>query len=198
MIILASQSSARVAVLRNAGVVFRQVAANVDEDGPKRTMRGAGPAAVALHLAHAKASAVDPKDGTLVIGADQILVCDGTWFDKPDGLAGAFRHLQMLRGCTHDLVTAAVLHRGGVPVWEHVVTPKLTMRDVSDAAIHAILTLDGGGCLHTVGAYRVEGPGIQLFSAITGEWAAVLGLPLLPLLAAFRDLGVDVLLPSST
>ncbi len=193
MIILASQSTARAAVLRNAGVSFRQVASQVDEDGPKRALRAQGAEAVALHLAHAKAAAVDPGDGTPVIGADQILVCEGAWLDKPDGLAGARRHLQALRGRTHALVTAVVLHRAGQAVWEHVAVPRLVMRDVPDATIDALLLADPD-CVHCVGAYRVEGPGVQLFDAIEGEWAAVLGLPLLPLLAVLRNHAPGVLL----
>ena len=196
MIVLASQSTARASVLRGAGVAFTQVPAAVDEDRPKQALRAQGPAAVALHLAHAKAAAVDLGDGTLVIGADQILVCDGVWFDKPPNLTGARAHLQALRGRSHTLVTAVVLHRGGEPVWDHVALPTLRMRDVSDAAIDALLALDGAACVKTVGAYRVEGPGIQLFSAIEGEWSAVLGLPLLSLLAAMRAQGTDVLLPN--
>ena len=195
MIMLASQSAARASVLRGAGVRFTQVAAAIDEDGPKRMLRDQGAEAVALYLAHAKATAVDPRDETLVIGADQILVCDGVWFDKPVGLAGARAHLRALRRRSHKLVTAIVLHRGGLPIWEHVAIPVLTMRDVSDEAIDALLALDGAACLHTVGAYRVEGPGVQLFSAIDGEWSAVLGLPLLPLLGAMRTQGADGLLP---
>ena len=181
-------------MLRGAGVGFIQVAAAIDEDEPKRTLRDQGAEAVALYLAHAKATAVDPGDGTLVIGADQILVCDGVWFDKPIGLAGARAHLRTLRGRSHKLVTAVVLHRDGLPVWEHVTIPVLTMRDVSDEAIDALLALDGPACMHTVGAYRVEGPAVQLFSAIDGEWAAVLGLPLLPLLEAMRAQDADGLL----
>lgn len=184
--ILASQSTARAAVLRNAGVVFRQITSAVDEDGPKQALRAQGATAVALHLAHAKAASVDPGDGSLVIGADQILVCEGVWFDKPDGLAGARSHLRALRGRTHELVTAVVLRRGGQALWEHVAVPRLTMRDVSDAGIDAMLALDGAECVHCVGGYRVEGPGVQLFSAIEGEWAAILGLPLLQLLGAIR------------
>lgn len=182
-------------MLRSAGVAFTQIAAAINEDEPKRTLRNQGAKVVALHLAHAKASAVDPGDDTLVIGADQILVCDDVWFDKPAGLAGAQAHLRALRGRSHQLVTAVVLHRGGLPIWEHVAIPVLTMRDVSDNAIDALLALDGAACVHTVGAYRVEGPGVQLFSAIDGEWSAVLGLPLLPLLEAMRAQGTDALLP---
>ena len=194
MIVLASQSVARATVLRGAGIPFTQVPASVDEDGPKQAMRARGAKAVALHLAHAKAAAVDPGDGTLVIGADQILVCDDIWFDKPADFAAARRCLQALRGRAHELVTAVVLHRGGAPVWEHLAVPVLTMRNASDEAIDMLMAIEGPACLQTVGAYRVEGPGIQLFTAIDGEWSAVLGLPLLPLLEALRAQETGLLL----
>ena len=185
-LVLASQSPARATLLRQAGLVFDVRASAIDEAGPKRSLRDQGAAAAALHLAEAKAAIVDRRDGSLVIGADQILVCEGVWFDKPADMAEARQHLQRLRGRVHELVTAVVLQQTGVVVWSHVMVPRLTMRDLSDDAIDDILTREGDGLLQTVGAYKVEGLGLQLFSSIEGEWAAVLGLPMLALLEALR------------
>lgn len=196
-LVLASGSTARAAVLSQAGLRFTVRVADVDEAGPKRAMRDQGAEAVALHLAHAKAAAVDDADGALVIGADQILVCEGAWFDKPAGLGEAREHLRRLQGRVHTLVTVVVLHRHGRALWSHVAVPALRMRALSDAAIDAVLAQDAPACLATVGAYRVEGPGVQLFEHIEGEWPAILGLPLLPLLAALRDVtGITGLLPN--
>ena len=185
-LVLASQSVARAAVLRQAGLAFTVRVAGVDEAGPKQAMRAEGAEAVAMHLAHAKAAAADQSDGALVIGADQVLVCEGISFDKPADMGEAASHLRRLRGQTHQLVTAVVLYHHGRPVWSHLACPSLTMWDFPDEVIAAYLEGDGAACLHTVGAYRVEGPGIQLFERIEGEWSAVLGLPMLALLAELR------------
>jgi septum formation protein len=130
----------------------------------------------------------------LVIGADQMLVCtiDGTerWFDKPADLAAARGHLRSLRGREHRLVTAIVCWRHGARIWQHVAIPRLTMRNASDSFIEAYLVAEGDRVLSSVGAYRLEGPGVQLFSAVEGEHAAVLGVPLLALLDFLRDHGV--------
>ena len=196
-LVLASRSTARAAVLSQAGLRFTVRAADIDEAAPKRAMRDQGAEAVAVHLAHAKAALADHADGAMVIGADQILVCEGAWFDKPAGLSGAREHLRQLRGRVHTLVTAIVLHQHGRPYWSHVALPTLRMRAMSDGAIDAVLAQDGPACLATVGAYRIEGPGVQLFEYIEGEWPAILGLPLLPLLGALRDAGdVAGLLPN--
>ena len=177
-LILASGSATRAALLSQAGLAFEVRVSAVDEAGPKASLRTEGASAVALHLAMAKAAAVDPGDGSLVIGADQMLVCDGVWFDKPADMTEARQHLQRLRGRAHELVTAVVLRQDGVVVWTHVAVPRMVMREVSDAEIDTLLAKEGEAVLATVGAYRVEGPGQRLFSAIEGEWAAVLGLPI--------------------
>ncbi|MBX9699344.1 MAG: Maf family protein [Acetobacteraceae bacterium] len=196
-LVLASASTARHALLLAAGLEVIAIASAVDEEAIKQSARAEGLSAVdtALLLADAKAMRVAARDPqALVIGADQMLVwtADGAerWFDKPPDLAGARDHLRALRGREHRLVTAIVCWRHGARIWQHVAVPRLTMRDVSDAFLDAYLALEGERVLSSVGAYRLEGPGVQLFSAVQGEHAAVLGLPMLPLLGFLRDHGV--------
>lgn len=193
-LILASASAARRALLEAAlspTLRFTVQAASVDEVATKRRMQAAGasPQDAALALADAKAAAV-PAGDAIVIGADQVLVCGGRWFDKPRDLAEVGGHLRALRGRTHGLATAAVCRRDGAAVWQHVETPELTMRAVSDRFIDAYLAAEGEACLSSVGGYRLEGLGIQLFDAVLGDHSAILGLPLLPLLAFLRGQGV--------
>jgi len=192
-LILASQSRYRLALLHQAGIAAEAVPAHVDEAEIKAGARADGLAAdeTALLLASLKAERVarrHPDD--LVIGADQLLVCDGEWFDKPADLDAARAQLKALRGRTHVLVTAVLCQKGGQRVWQHVARPRLTMRDFSDAFLEHYVALEGDALTTTVGAYRVEGPGVQLFDAIEGEHAAIVGLPLLPLLGFLRQHGV--------
>ena len=190
-VVLASTSPTRRALLSAAGVPFSVQAPEVDEATIKRALwdRQADPAETALSLADAKAHAIQPL-GTLVIAADQLLVCDGQWFDKPMDLTEARQQLLTLRARTHTLVTAAVCWRDGAPVWHRVTAPTLTMRAFSPAFLDRYLAGEGDAVLGSVGCYRMEGLGAQLFSAVTGEHAAILGLPMLDLLAFLRDAGV--------
>ncbi len=184
-------------MLEGAGLRFEAIAAAVDEGAIKESAQAEGipPAEAALMLADAKAMRIAARrPEALVIGGDQLLTCiiDGKvhWFDKPVGLDGARQHLRTLRGLRHELVTATVAWRGGERIWQDVSTPRLTMRDVSDQFIEDYLALEGEILCSSVGAYRVEGPGIQLFNRIEGEHSAILGLPLLPLLRFLRQHGV--------
>ena len=190
-LVLASASRIRLSLLRNAAIPVIARPAAIDEETIKCTARrgGAGPGETALLLALRKAERI-ARPGALVIGADQILVCGGAWFDKPVDLTAARAHLLALRGRSHVLHTAVTLLRDGRVVWRHVATPRLTMRAFSDAALDAYLALEGERVLTSVGAYRLEGPGIQLFDSVEGEHAAMLGLPMLPLLNALREQGV--------
>ncbi|MFC7607802.1 Maf family protein [Teichococcus aestuarii] len=191
-LVLASGSATRAALLRAAGLDFTAQPAPVDEASLKEAARAEGipPADAAILLAEAKAIRVARREPeALVIGADQLLVCEGAWFDKPEGTAGARAQLQALRGRTHTLFTAMVLWRHGQRVWQHVATPRLTMRDFSDSFLDRYLALEGEAVTHSVGAYRLEGPGIQLFREVEGEHSAILGLPLLPLLGFLRQHG---------
>src|SRR5579875_2174651 len=178
-LILASASPARARLLAAAGLDFRVEAAAVDEEAVRCAYRaeGAEAAECALALAELKARRISERyPGALVVGADQILVCDGLWFDKPAGMAEARAQLQALRGKPHALATA-------------VCAVLLTMRAFSDAFLDAYLAAEGSAILGSVGAYRIEGRGIQLFADIDGDYFAVLGLPLLPLLAFLRERG---------
>lgn len=192
-LILATASAARRAVLAAAGLRFTAEAAAVDEAAIKEAARAEGipPGEAAMLLAEAKAQRIARRHPeALVIGADQLLVCEGRWFDKPPDMAAARAQLLALRGRPHELMTAMVCWRGGQRVWQHLARPRLTMRGFSDAFLDAYLALEGEAVLGSVGAYRLEGPGVQLFDAVEGEHSAILGLPLLPLLGFLRQHGV--------
>lgn len=192
-ILLASASSARRAVLEAAGLRFEARPAAVDEAAIKEAAQAEGipPADAALMLADAKAERIARREPeALVIGCDQLLVCDGAWFDKPADLAAARRQLLALRGRSHDLVTAVVCHRHGGRIWQHVAVPRLVMRSFSEAFLEDYLEAEAAHVTQSVGAYRLEGPGIHLFERVQGEHAAILGLPLLPLLGFLRQHGV--------
>lgn len=191
-IILASGSAARQAFLRQAGVDFTVEVAAIDEDTAKRAGRAEGSAAgeVALLLASMKARRISARrPDAWVIGADQMLVCGDRWFDKPPDLAAARAQLLALRGQAHHLPTAIACFRAGNRVWHHLAEPKLTMRNFSDAFLDRYLAAEGEALLGSVGAYRIEALGIQLFAAIEGSTDAICGLPLLPLLDYLRGAG---------
>lgn len=190
-IILASESAARAAVLRGAGVVFEARPARIDEAAVKAAGRAEGASAedVALTLAGMKAERVRAP-GQVVVGADQMLVCDGAWFDKPESVTAARRQLLLLRARPHVLVTALVCLKDGVEIFHHVARPRMVLRAFSEAILDAYLAAEGARLTESVGGYRIEGPGVQLFDAIEGEQSAILGLPLLPLLGFLRQHGV--------
>lgn len=191
-LVLASSSATRAALLRSAGLEFEARPAAVDEAALKEAAQAEQipPADAAILLAEAKAGRIARRDPeALVIGADQLLVCEGRWFDKPEDLSGARAQLLALRGRTHVLFTALVLWRHGRRVWQHVATPRLTMRDFSEAFLDRYLAAEGEAVTHSVGAYRLEGLGVQLFREVQGEHSAILGLPLLPLLGFLRQHG---------
>lgn len=186
-LVLASGSRVRATLLRQAGLAFEVQPADVDESITKREMTGADPMVIAEALAAIKARAVSPsRPGVLVIGADQMLVCDGGLFDKPADLDEARGHLRRLRGRTHHLCTAAVVVRDGEVLWRHSERPELVMRPFSDGFIEDYLAAVGTDALLSVGAYQLEGRGAQLFERVTGDFFSILGLPLLPLLAFLR------------
>lgn len=192
-LILASQSRFRAGLLAAAGVPVETMAAHVDEAEVKEAARaeGASPEETALLLASLKAERIARRHPeALVIGGDQMLVCEGTWFDKPPDMEAARAQLLALRGRPHTLVTAVLCQRGGQRVWQHIAKPKLVMRDFSEAFLDQYLALEGEVLTTTVGAYRVEGPGLQLFDRIEGEHSEIVGLPMLPLLGFLRQHGV--------
>ena len=190
-LVLASGSGSRRQMLDAAGLTFDISPADVDERAIRETLQadnsGIEPADVAEVLARAKAEAIShQRPDALVIGADQVLALDDEIFEKPTDLAGARRHLQKLRGRTHQLHSAVVLADRGEVVWAHVDTASLTMHAFSADFLENYLTLAGTVICDSVGAYQLEGLGVQLFERIEGDYFTILGLPLLPLLGELR------------
>lgn len=194
-LVLASGSETRAKLLRDAGVAIEVRPAAVDELSIKAAMRAEGASGrdTADVLAEMKARRISGKaPDRLVLGADQVLVCDGTIYDKPGDLDVAAEQLRALRGRTHDLHSAAVVYEGGRPVWRHVGRATLTMRPFSEAFLASYVAEHGTALLGTIGAYRIETGGAQLFSRVEGDYFSVLGLPLLELLGYLRVRGVCV------
>jgi septum formation protein len=188
-LILASASAIRARLLTAAGVDVAIEPAAINEAALKERLLhdNGGAARAALALAESKAWVVsDRNPGALVIGADQILVCAGGWFEKPVDLVAARRQLVALRGRTHRLETAVCAMLDGERVWQAASAPVLAMRALSDAFLDDYLAAEGEAILGSVGAYRLEGRGIQLFERIDGDYFAILGLPLLELLDFLR------------
>jgi septum formation protein len=193
MIILASASAIRLALLQNAGVSVMAESADIDESAIKRAFydQNGSAEACAMELALVKARYISQRHpAALVIGADQMLDCGGLWYDKPQSLDQARTHLQALRGKHHRLVTAVTVVRGGERLWHTVVTATLAMRVLSDDFIEDYLRQIGDAAFATPGAYQLEGLGAQLFDRVEGDFFTILGLPLLPLLGFLRGQGV--------
>lgn len=192
MIVLASGSQARRAMLAAAGVGFIADTAPVDEDAVKAALRQEtdNPGRVAETLAELKAVRVSARHpGTIIIGADQMLDCDGIWFDKPADAGAARAQLLALRNKTHRLTSAVVAVRDGQRLWHHTETARLTMRAFSDAFLDTYMEKAGPDILASVGAYQLEGMGAQLFMLTEGDYFTILGLPLLALLDFLRENG---------
>ncbi len=189
MLILASRSAARKALLTGAGLRFATSPAAIDERDLEADVlgKGGGPPAVARRLAEAKALDASTQPGQVVIGADQVLALGDELFHKPASLDAARAQLDRLRGRTHQLHAGVALAVDGLLSWSAVETASLTMRRFSAAERDAVLALEGDAVLASVGAYRLEGPSIRLFDRIEGDYFSILGLPLLPLLAALRQ-----------
>ncbi len=189
-LVLASASSSRHALLKAAGLNVIIDPANIDENSIKMEMVADGRSAVdtALVLAIRKAVVVSSRHpGALVIGGDQILHCDGRWFNKPETTDQARTHLVTLRGRQHALATAVAVVRDGVTQWHHCESPYLMMHDFSDAFLENYLIAVGEKACSTVGAYHLEEYGVHLFESIDGDYFTILGLPLLALLSYLRD-----------
>lgn len=181
-------------MLRRAGVAFTAVKPPVDEAMLKQEACKLDPAALALFLAEQKAVSVASRDpDPLVIGADQVLNLSGAVFDKPDSLVAARRQLQALAGKSHRLETAVCCARNADILWRHGTAATLTMRKLSATEIDRYLDHIGDDALTSVGAYKLEGLGVQLFEKVEGDFFAILGLPLLPLLSFLRAEGAIAL-----
>ena len=192
-LILASSSASRQMLMRNAGLTFSAIPAAIDERALDEQLErdGASPEEVALELARAKAlavSALHPQ--ALVLGCDQTMALGTRVYHKPKTMAEAATHLLSLSGKIHRLNSAAALVQKGEVVWQTVSCAELAVRTLSDEFVSRHLQRVGEKALSSVGAYQLEGEGIQLFNSIEGDYFTILGLPLLPLLAKLRDMDV--------
>jgi len=188
-IVLASGSAIRAAILTAASVGFRQIKPGADEAAIKRENSGAGLEDLAMTLAEAKALGVDADKDALVIGSDQILEFEGRPYDKPQSIEEARERLIALQGRDHTLINAVAVARAGAIVWRRIDRPRLFMREMNEAEIDAYLAAAGEDILASVGAYQVEKLGGRLFERIEGDYFAVLGLSLYPLLGFLRAEG---------
>jgi septum formation protein len=192
-LILASGSETRANMLRAAGLRFTIERPTVDEDETKRSLRAAkaSASAIAETLAELKAQRISGRHaGAYVIGADQVLECDGENFDKPETAAGALDQLKRLQGKRHELISAAVVIKDRQRLWHYIDRAELTMRPCSDEFLRRYLKAMGDSVQSSVGGYQLEGLGAQLFSTTRGDHFTILGLPLLPLLGFLRQTGI--------
>lgn len=192
-LVLASASPARAALLRNAGVEIEVAPARVDEEAVRAALlaEGAPPRDIADKLAELKALRASRRHpGRLVLGADQVLVADGTLFAKPASRDEARAQLLSLRGRSHRLLSAAVIADTGTVVWRHLGSARLSMRPFTEAFLEDYLDRLGDLAFASVGCYQLEGLGAQLFSRVDGDFFTVLGLPLLETLGYLRARGM--------
>lgn len=190
MIVLASQSASRRAMLEAAGVPHEARAADVDEAELKRELIGVPAPDVAMILAEAKALAVSlAMPGRLVLGGDSLVEVCGRQFDKPVSRANAAEHLAFFSGQVMQLSSAVVLMRDGAPVWRHVETARLRVRQLSNSFIDSYLDSEWPAVAGCVGVFRIEARGVQLFESIEGSHFTVLGMPLMAVLGALRAAG---------
>lgn len=191
LLVLASTSASRRALMENAGLEFSAVAANIDEREVEKPLiaAGMGPAGIALGLARAKALSVSAGiPGAFVVGCDQTMSLGERLYHKPADRAEALAHLASLSGRTHRLNSALAIARDGEIIYETVSHADMSMRQFSDDYIGRYLDRNGEKVLKSVGAYQLEGEGIRLFESIDGDYFTILGLPLMPLLGKLREL----------
>ena len=190
-VILASGSAIRRKLMTDAGLDFEVIVKPVDEAAIKESMlaESARLRDIADALAEAKSMRVSRIEDGLVIGADQIMVMDNQLFDKPKDIDEARERLKLMRGKTHYLMGAVVICENGTPVWRHMAKTKLTMREFSDSFLEDYLEREADLVTKSVGAYRFEGLGAQLFSNVEGDFFSILGLSLLPVIDYLRTRG---------
>lgn len=190
-LILASLSPFRAQMLKNAGLVFSVHGAAFDEREIENKIGEVNAHVLACELAKAKAEDVSKRfPFSLIIGCDQTLELDGQVLHKPFDMEDARRRLLALSGKTHFLHSGIALYKNGALVWSHVETANMKVRVLEPAFVGRYLTRAGTAALSSVGAYQVEGEGVQLFEKIEGDYFTVVGMPLLPLLNKLRQLGV--------
>lgn len=191
MLILASQSASRRAMLEAAGVPFMAVPARIDERALEASLAGAEPAQVAKALARAKAEAISAiHPGRWVLGSDSLVVCAGRRFDKPENRKAAAEHLRIFSGKTMELHSAAVLARDGAVVADCADRAELRVRELSDSFIAGYLDAEWPEVAGCVGVFRIEGLGVQLFEEVRGDHFTILGMPLFGVLRGLRAAGV--------
>ncbi|HJT43456.1 MAG TPA: Maf family protein [Rhizomicrobium sp.] len=193
MLVLASGSASRKALLKAAGIAFVSDPADLDETALMAALqaKGADAPAVASALAQEKALAVSRRHpGGIVLGGDSVIAFENQFLSKCASLEEAQRLLQRLSGQTHVLVSAAALAKDGALLWAHASPCRMTMRDLSPQFLDDYLAAEGPAILSSVGCYHFEGRGAQLFDRVDGDYFSVLGLPLLPVLAQLRKEGL--------
>jgi septum formation protein len=191
-LILASKSASRQSLMSGAGLDFQAISADIDERAVEEPllMQGARPEDVARGLAEAKAVYVSARHpDAYVIGSDQTLSLGERIFHKPRDMAEAADHIRAFSGATHHLNCGVAVAHAGEVVWSDVSIARMTMRPISEDFLRRYLTMSGDAILQSVGAYQFEGPGVQLFDAIEGDYFTILGLPMLTLLTGLRNLG---------
>lgn len=190
MIVLASQSASRRAMLDSAGIACEAIPARIDERAVEAELAGSDPSEIALELALAKAAAVSQScPGRIVLGSDSLVVVDGRRFDKPGSRAEAAEHLRFFSGQEMRLYSAAALVRDGEPVWQGGAMASLFVTQLSDGFIDSYLDAEWPEVSACVGVFRIEGRGVLLFDRIEGDYFTVLGMPLLKVTGALRSIG---------
>jgi len=192
-LILASASKSRADLFKGAGLKIKSIAADLDENILKEQglSQGWTVEKTALELAKAKADFISQHHkADLVIGCDQMMECEGSWFDKPISLDAAKDQLKILRGKTHRLISTVCVMQNQQCLWSHTQSAELEMRSFSDEFLENYIKDVGEDALSTVGAYRLESKGVQLFSRIEGDYFTILGLPLLACLSYFRSIDI--------